>query len=245
MKGATAFTQSYNVELLSAEPAQLWGPRRLETWPQKTVTAQDYAEAARQSWRFAEAPRAIAGCRHAVLVRDHRGPRLPPRQRLSRFLRVLSGVLEKVPCQAIYWEPSRQIVDPRRFTEACHRGEMEAFLCGPLNLRLFRVDHSDGEMLMDTLGLGALGLFDLQCHFRGLEPKEVATVLYNTAVAVLEKEDVLAEGETVPGILPGTRWAWRRRTSRADPRRQVIDLDSGTVLPSPRPRPVELGAEHG
>lgn len=236
MKGATAFTQSYNVELLSAEPARVWGPRRLAALPQKTVKAQDYAEAARQSWRFAEASRAIADCRHAVLVRDHRGPSLPPRQRLSHFLRVLSGVLERIPCQAIYWEPSRQIVDPRRFTEAFRTGEREAFLCGPLNLRLFRVDDSDGEMLMDTLGLGALGLFDLQCRFRGLDPKDVAAVLYNTAVAILEKEDVLEKGETVPGIAPGTRWSSRRNTSRADPRRQVIDLDSGTVAPAPRPR---------
>lgn len=229
MKGSTAFSQSYSVELLSAEPARLWGPRPCESLPGKTVEARDYAEAARQSWRFAEAPRAIAGCRHAVRVEDARGPSLPPRRRLSRFLRVLSGVLEKVPCQAIYWEPSRQIVDPRRFTEAFETGEIEAFLCGPLNLRLFRVDGTDGEMLMDTLGLGALGLYDLQCRFRGLDPKAVAAVLYNTAVGILEKEDGLAKGETVPGADPGTRWSWRRRTARADPRRQVIDLDSGTV----------------
>lgn len=237
MKGATAFTQSYNVELLSAEPARLWGPRRLDTLPQKTVKAQDYAEAARQSWRFAEAPKAIAGCSHAVLVRDHRGPDLPPRERLSHFLRVLSGVLEKVPCQAIYWEPSRQIVDPRRFTEAFRTGEMEAFLCGPLNLRLFRVDDSDGVMLMDTLGLGALGLLDLQCHFRGLDPKDVAAVLYNTAVSIFEEGDVLEKGATVAGIKPGARWPWRRRTSRADPRREVIDLDSRTVQTRPMSSP--------
>jgi Domain of unknown function (DUF4261) len=42
------------------------------------------------------------------------------------------------------------------------------------------------RMLMDNLGLAALGLLDLQCHYRDLASGEVAAVLANTGYYIYE-----------------------------------------------------------
>ena len=80
---------------------------------------------------------------------------------------------------------------------------------------------------MDTLGLAALGLPDLQCHFRGLAPEAVAPLLYNTAYYIFEKGDVIDDGHTVEGVTPGERWPCQHEASLVEPRRVVIDLDPG------------------
>ena len=54
---------------------------------------------------------------------------------------------------------------------------MDWFFVGFLNVRVFKVGDNPGEMLMDTLGLAAIGLPDLQCHFRDLDLNEVADLL--------------------------------------------------------------------
>lgn len=82
-------------------------------------------------------------------------------------------------------------------------------------------------MLMDTLGLAALGLPDLQCHFRSLTPNEVALLLYSLASYVFEHGDVIANGHTVEGIAAGSRWRCRHEVSLVPPEREVIDIDPG------------------
>ena len=82
-------------------------------------------------------------------------------------------------------------------------------------------------MLMDTLGLAALGLPDLQCHYRDLAPGEVATVLANTGYYIYENGDVIENGHTVEGITAGSRWRCQHEESMLKPSRVVLDLDPG------------------
>lgn len=192
--------------------------------------SDDLARAARQSWRFARAPEALAACRHALRLEARGSAEMPPRARLSLFLRTLAGVLEAVPCRALYWRPSLQIVDPERFREAYAAGEPHSFLCGPINVRLFGSAGRGEDQVMDTVGLEPFGLPDLQCHFRALEPRDVAAVLYNTALAFLADGAAAAAGAAVSG--PGPAWAHRRDWALADPPREVVDLEP----PSPGSR---------
>jgi hypothetical protein len=82
-------------------------------------------------------------------------------------------------------------------------------------------------MIMDTLGLAALGLPDLQCHFRTLVPGEVAAVLHNTAYYLFEHGDVIDDGHTVAGIEPESRWTCQHEKSLLKPSRIVLDLNPG------------------
>jgi hypothetical protein len=84
-----------------------------------------------------------------------------------------------------------------------------------------------GEVVMDTLGLAALGLPDLQCHFRNLDRMAVARLLYNTGWYIFSNGDVIADGHTIEGVAPGARWRCRHEDALVPPAREVLDLDPG------------------
>lgn len=191
-----------------------------------TVT-DNVAEALKQSWGFEGAEAAVKNCRATVLVTDLMSSSLHYQERLELFQNALAGALEVIKAEAIFWQPSQQIVSARRYLEAHKAGNPELFFTGALNVRMFNINNSSGDMLMDTLGLSALGLPDLQCHFHDLDPSEVARVLGDTAYYVFQEGDVLEDGNTVPGVDPKSKWRCRHEDALLEPMRLVIDLDPG------------------
>jgi hypothetical protein len=188
----------------------------------------------KQSWGWPQASEVLPRCRGSILVTDLMAVGLHHLERLVLFQRVLVSVLEAYPCQAIHWQPAQQFIDPQQFLAAVKEAGGLVFTPGPLNVRLFRIVGeeseqvgSDGDIVMDTVGLAALGLPDLQCHFTGLAPEAVSRVLYNTGIYEFERGDMLQDGHTVPGIGPDDKWHCRRESSLALPERTVIDLDPG------------------
>jgi hypothetical protein len=180
-----------------------------------------------QSWSFPEASEVVGRCRHTVLVTDLMSSPLDYRERLGLFQDALAGVLEAVPVLAIHWRPTGQFIDPRRYLEAYREGGANRFFAGSLNVRFYNISNSPGDMVMDTLGLAALGLPDLQCHFRGLEPGRVAALLSNTGYYLYEQGDVIENGHTIEGLESGSRWRCQHEDSLLPPARVVLDLDPG------------------
>ena len=58
-------------------------------------------------------------------------------------------------------------------------------------------------MLFDTLGLTPIGLPDLQCHCKNLEPNQVVVFMRNLAAYLFEYGDVIAVSYT---HLSQSRW---------------------------------------
>ncbi len=81
---------------------------------------------------------------------------------------------------------------------------------------------------MDTRGLEEIGLHDLQCHFRGLNPNEISRVLYNTGVYIFENGAVIESGQTVMGIEPDSRWKCQFEDSLLEPTRELLDINPGS-----------------
>ena len=82
-------------------------------------------------------------------------------------------------------------------------------------------------MLMDTRGLNEIGLHDLQCHFHSLEPRDVGSLLMNTAFYIYEKGPVIESGNTIAGIDNGSRYVCRFEDALASPERAVLDINPG------------------
>jgi hypothetical protein len=184
-------------------------------------------EALGQSWSFPAASHAIASARASVRLTDFMSSGLEYAERLSLFHRVLASILAVIPCRAIHWEPSQRIVDPAAFLEAFEKQPGDLFCAGALNIRLFNVSGGRDEFIMDSLGLAALGLPDVQCHFRGLDKAAVASFLYNLGWYIFENGDVIQDGHTIDGLTPGSRWTCRHEESIVAPKRVVLDLDPG------------------
>ena len=193
----------------------------------KPPDAAKLTSAIQQSWRLSNSAEVVASCRYSVLITDLMASGLEYRTRFDLFQRVLRAALEVIPSRAIHWSQAEQIVGSDDF-KSCTTGHLADLLgAGPINVRLFNIEDSDGDVLMDTRGLSAFGLPDLQCHFRGVDAQAVARVLYNTAFYVFEYGDVIEEGQTVSGTEPSSRWICRHEDALVGPDRIVLDLDPG------------------
>lgn len=183
--------------------------------------------ALQQSWNFPDAKNVIERCTTSVLVTDLMSSTLDYQERLDLFQRVLASAVEAIPCLAIHWRQSQQIVSPDAYLQAFEESSTARFFSGAINVRFFNISDNQGEMLMDTLGLAALGLVDLQCHFRDLNPDDVAKVLYNTGLYLYENDVVIEDGHTIQGITPDSKWKCQFEDALVEPNRVVIDLNPG------------------
>jgi hypothetical protein len=95
------------------------------------------------------------------------------------------------------------------------------------NVRLFNVGIGT-EHLMDTLGLAAIGLPDVQCAFSNLDPSWVAGWMYGVATYLFERGDVINDGDVIPAPVAGEHWTCTHEVSRVPPSRTVLN-----VKPSP------------
>jgi hypothetical protein len=106
---------------------------------------------------------------------------------------------------------------------------------GSLNVRFVTISDSDGDMLMDTRGLYELGLHDLQCHFRKLDPNDVARKLRDVAVYIVENGAIIESGQTVPGISERDKWVCQFENAILPPNRTLLDLNPGKKYAAGRP----------
>ncbi|MBO0764190.1 MAG: DUF4261 domain-containing protein [Hyphomicrobiaceae bacterium] len=217
------FLEDYPVQFNEGSiPAQLAlfapGPR-----PPQDQQPPSIEQALQQSWSFPEARQVFGECRHSLLLANVMSSPLPHDIRRRIIANGLLALLESAAVDLIEWSPTQQMLAPaevrRRYAAP---EELANPVYGFLNVRFFRIDN---DMVMDTLGLTALGLTDLQIHYRQMEPDPVAQFLYNLGAYVFEKGDVIEDGHTVEG--PGGRWSCRRDVSLLEPQREVLDIDPG------------------
>jgi hypothetical protein len=199
----------------------------------REIDVAELDDALSQSWWWPEARAVAPSCRFAVRLVDHRMFGLDYRSRLRRIQQILAAAIETLQPAALHWPKSEQLLEPDSFLESVRQDDFKSLLPGAANVRFFQLEFeeaspaADVELLMDTRGLSALGLVDLQCHFRGLDPEDVSQVLYSTANYLFEHGRVIVPGNTVQG--PGARDAWLCRLGEAlgPPAREVLDLDPG------------------
>jgi hypothetical protein len=191
----------------------------------KPLQLEAYRQDIQQSWRCRGAEELLRGCQEARLVTEMMARPLPPQDRVVLFHGVLRAMIEVTVPDALVFKHSQQVVAPADYLAEC--GEDPIFRPGSLNVRFFNISNSDGDMIRDTRGLAEIGVHDLQCHFRGLDPKEVARILFNTAVYIFEKGAVIESGHTVAGIEPDSKWRCQFENSLLEPKREVLDLNPG------------------
>ena len=194
---------------------------------EQTITPLTLQPALQQSWNFPQARDAVKGATASILFTDVMAAGLDPQARLDVFTRSLLGFLELAPPEAIHWRPSQQIVNPIAYLHAAKESPAALFFKGAVNVRLFNIQGAAAETVMDTLGLAALGLPDLQCHFRNLEPGDVARTLYNLSLYIFQQGDVIDDGHTVEGVQAGSKWRAQHEDALVEPKRVVLDLDPG------------------
>jgi uncharacterized protein DUF4261 len=181
------------------------------------VNLEDYDLS--QSWTWPDDDDVLTRCKGSMAVAEMLGMAHPPEDRVQAFRTALDAAIAQLSPVAIWWPHSGQMIKP---------DELESDdLAGLVNVRLFQVENDPGAVVMDTLGMYVFGLPDLQCHFRDLEPAQVANLLYNVAIYLFEHGDVVDDGQTISGLEPDDRWRCQHEDSLVEPERLVLDIDPG------------------
>ena len=201
---------SYDVVLLLAEASDDEG---VKPAPPRTALA-DAIEHARD---WPDAAKAVKAAKAAWTIVDE----LPSPERLAPFVAKVAAAAKKRKCVAIWWKPAARLVSPEVLAAAAKEADP---LRVALQVRLFHVETGvEDEHVVDTVGLDALGLPDVQCHFVGLDPQLAGTVVANAARYLFDEGDVINEGDTLDAP-DGKPWICHREESLLEPTREVIDL---------------------
>jgi hypothetical protein len=246
--GAKMEADKAQLYLLRDHPVQVQGgpaPATLSLFKfnrRRTAQLSDGVERAlRQSWTFPEARELFNDCGHSLIFADILSWSLPHDLRRKIVVNGLLALLETSRVDLVYWLHSEQMLSPEDVQDRYSETEMSASpVFGFLNVRIFK---GEGETLMDTVGLSAIGLRDLQIHYRDLDPDQVFGFLRDLGSYVLENGDVIQDGHTVDAPETGrwkwfqsSRWTCRWKQSLLPPERPVIDIDPGPKFAA-RPRP--------
>lgn len=166
-------------------------------------------------------------CKFRVLITDIMAIGLDYVKRVELFQKALYAIVELISCEGIHFHITEQVISREAYLENNPLNDDYDVLFGILNVRLFNVENKENEYLMDTLGLSAVGLCDLQCHFQNLDPNEIANMLYSYGYYIFDEGDDAANMKTVQGISENDEWECEHEVSLAKPTRVVLDINPG------------------
>lgn len=186
--------------------------------PSGTVRRAELQDDLDQTFAWVDADEATRSAATGILAAEIGPEPLPPLVRVEAFTTILRGVIETTQPIATQWLRSAHLVAPG---DVC-----SDLFAGPVNVRMFGDAEAADEWVMDTLGLGALGLLDVQCHFRGLDPGLVAGWMSELSRSLIRDSSLPEDGRLIPGV-DGNTWRCRYEPSLAPPNRSVVDVDPG------------------
>jgi len=141
------------------------------------------------------------------------------------FLTKMASALLESESALCYFNPNGEVLLPKAALDAAlkHHAAEDVL---PINLwsnvRMFKLDEQ--WLLMDSVGNGQLDTLDHEAAFpkEAFSPNEVAGFIRNMTLYVLEKGDVIKDGDTAEG--PGdVNWQAKRfEKGISDPPRQVL-----------------------
>lgn len=185
-------------------------------------------EALSQSHSWREAGLIVEDCKYMMLVTDFLSSGLNYKDRIDLYSRYLYTLVEHSNCDAIYFYHSQNVINPRDFLSNEIGSDNYDELFGFMNVRLFNIQGTEDEIVMDTLGLGAIGLPDIQCHFKLLDVNSVANLLYTYGNYLYVNGDVINDNETIQGVREDDKWVCQHESSLAGPERTVLDINPGS-----------------
>ncbi len=169
----------------------------------------------------------IEECSYRIIVTDIMAIGLEYSKRIEIFQKALYAITELIPCEGIHFQLTEQVISRDEYLGNNPFNEDYDILFGILNVRLFNIEGKEDEYLMDTLGLSAIGLCDLQCHFKNLDPNQVIDILYSYGYYIFDNSEVADKLKEIEGIGEMEKWKCEHEVSLAEPKRVVIDINPG------------------
>lgn len=182
-----------------------------------------------QLWDCPNGREILDECKYHVITSDFMAAGLKIKDRAELICNFIEALAELFPsCEAFVFETSKKMIP---FDSISHLSFQEdyRFLHYTVNVRLFTVEGTE-DYIVDSIGMSALFLPDLQYHFRGIDANEVIKHAYHLLYYIFDYENPIQNGDLVDGIRDGTMcqeisWKARYETSLIQPIREVIDIN--------------------
>ena len=186
-----------------------------------------------QSWNYSNKNELIENCKVKVIVSDFLAIGLEYGKRVELFQQALYAIVEVLTCQLINFNITEQLITREEYLENNPLDEEYDPLFGMLNVRKFHVEGKENEYIMDTLGLSAIGLCDLQCHYKNLDTNQVSEFLYSYGYYIFDNQDAAENIKEIEGIsLEGSKWKCQHEVALVEPERIVLDINPGKEFSS-------------
>jgi hypothetical protein len=187
---------------------------------------QSVSTSLQQSWHWPEAAEVVNSCQYELLVSDMMSRGLDYKKRIEYFQKFLTAFVKATKPQAIHFVQSDKLVEPFAYVLAVSDDTPDT-LNGLVNTRFFNIANGAAEeMLVDTLGMHALGLPDFQIRFQEYDPNQVVGLIWNYVNYIYQNGVVIEPGNTIQGITSEDKWTCYYADSAVEPARIVIDIET-------------------
>jgi len=185
-----------------------------------------------QFWYTPNGATLLDSCRWQMFIGDFFSSSHLAKVRAQILSDWLEIALELFPdCKGVWFEGSQNVMTAESLRSNPYKG-VERIFHGAVNVRFFRVGDTD-DMVVDTLGLYAFGIPDIQFHFHGLDPNHVVNLATNIGMYQLNGDCPIKNGETIDGLNEDgscnqdIRWKCQYEMSLVEPKREVLDVNTG------------------
>jgi len=118
----------------------------------KEIEFDKLTYAFQQSWNWREAEISVRKCNYEILLTDLMSRDLDYKLRLEYFQKFITSIIEAMEPEAIWVSNTEKILNKEEYLGNFSRNDFQN-LNNFMNVRLFNIQNSNNEMIMDTLGL--------------------------------------------------------------------------------------------
>ncbi|MCD7808761.1 MAG: DUF4261 domain-containing protein [Erysipelotrichaceae bacterium] len=210
-------------------------PFQLMLTDMEPLLSNDIDEAALiQCWNIKNPKELLSQCHYKITIADFMSARMARVKRcqiLSQYLDIMLALYPE--CMALYFPHAQKLMSIKAYQNSQWEDKNLHFLDGGLNIRLYNIENSNA-MVVDTLGMRAIGLPDLQMRFYQLDVDEVVACMYRLAAKLFLNGDYFNDGDFIEGRYIYENWQLYHRESMLPPKRLVLDIYAQDYSPFKR-----------
>lgn len=179
-----------------------------------------------QCWGLEDGDALLNRCHYELTIHDFMAAGHPRVKRCELLAEFVEAILEVFPhCIAMYFPHALKFLSREQFLQTSFKQRNLHFLDGGLSIRFFQIQDSE-DMLVDTVGLSAVGVSDIQCHFHDLSVDAVIDFVAALACYLFKEGEIIQDGETVEGFQPEhAHWICQHEDALISPTRVVLDVN--------------------
>lgn len=187
-----------------------------------------------QFWDVKDGSELIDSCKWNVAVHAMLSPGLHYKEQAEILLAQVGAALDCYPdCCALYVHQTGKLTTPEDFRKVEDQSLDTRFLRLFVSARFFRIQGTQDDMVVDTLGFYTFLGADVQLHFHGIDPNHAVNYVLNIAGYQFENEFPIKSGETVDSLDENGKiqwepqWKTQYENSLIAPTRAVLDVNCG------------------